>query len=84
MSLLNRAASHAVSLTESDFAGIRRQRAAQPESIALALSARRRRPLLVGDQRLFIIAADHPARGALGVRGDAMAMASRYDLLERL
>ena len=32
----------------------------------------------------MIVAADHPARGALGVRGDANAMASRAELLERL
>jgi hypothetical protein len=38
----------------------------------------------VGDNRLFLIAADHPARGSLGVRGDDMAMADRYDLLARL
>ena len=48
------------------------------------LAARRRRPLLRDDGRLFIVAADHPARGALGVGGDPMAMADRYDLLERL
>jgi hypothetical protein len=30
------------------------------------------------------VAADHPARGALGVRGQAMAMASRADLLDRI
>ena len=30
--------------------------------------ARRRRPLLGADGRLLIVAADHPARGALGVR----------------
>ena len=39
---------------------------------------------MVGDRRLFILAADHTARGAFGVRGEAMAMASRYDLLKRL
>jgi hypothetical protein len=33
---------------------------------------------------MMIVAADHPARGALGVRGDATAMASRADLLQRL
>ena len=33
---------------------------------------------------MLVVAADHPARGALGVRGDAMAMGSRSDLLERL
>ena len=33
---------------------------------------------------LLLVAADHPARGALGVRDDPWAMASRHDLLERL
>jgi DhnA family fructose-bisphosphate aldolase class Ia len=37
-----------------------------------------------GNGRLMIVAADHPARGALGVRGAATAMADRYELLERL
>lgn len=32
----------------------------------------------------MIVAADHPARGALGVRGNATAMASMADLLNRL
>ncbi|MEU8663410.1 Cgl0159 family (beta/alpha)8-fold protein, partial [Actinoplanes philippinensis] len=43
------------------------------------------RPLLAdaGD-RLMLVAADHPARGALGVRGDGGAMADRYELLRRL
>ncbi|NUR83716.1 MAG: aldolase, partial [Nonomuraea sp.] len=34
--------------------------------------------------REMIIAADHPARGALGAGGDAMAMADRGRLLDRL
>ncbi|MCF3964761.1 Cgl0159 family (beta/alpha)8-fold protein, partial [Streptomyces fuscigenes] len=34
--------------------------------------------------RLMIVAADHPARGALGVGGDPLAMARRGDLLARL
>ncbi len=38
----------------------------------------------VDGRGLLLIAADHPARGALGVGGDGMAMASRTDLLERL
>jgi hypothetical protein len=33
---------------------------------------------------MLLVAADHPARGALGVRGAGAAMASRSDLLERL
>ncbi|MEO7069562.1 MAG: deoxyribose-phosphate aldolase [Nostocoides sp.] len=36
------------------------------------------------DGRLLVIAADHPARGALAVRGDWTAMASRTALLERV
>ncbi|WP_303623181.1 hypothetical protein [Actinomadura sp. BRA 177] len=37
-----------------------------------------------GGGRLMIIAADHPARGALGVGGDPVAMADRAGLLDRL
>lgn len=59
-------------------------RAREPGRIAEAWSRRTRRSLLGDDGRLLVVAADHPARGALGVRSDAMAMASRGDLLERL
>jgi hypothetical protein len=59
-------------------------RARRPEAIAEAAAARRRRPLLRDDGRLLLVAADHPGRGALGVRGESAAMASRTDLLQRL
>jgi hypothetical protein len=59
-------------------------RARSPRAVALAASGRRRRPLLGEDGRLLIVAADHPARGALGVRDRGDAMASRTELLERL
>jgi len=59
-------------------------RARRPEAIAAAAAARARRPLLGGDGRLMIVAADHNARGMLAVRGAAMRMASRVDLLDRL
>ena len=59
-------------------------RAERPEAIRQRLVNRQRRTLLEGDGRLFIIAADHPARGSLGVGHDPMAMADRYGLLERL
>lgn len=59
-------------------------RVRHPEQIAQSWRARRRRDLVGADGRLLIVAADHPARGALGVRGDTGAMASRSDLLERL
>ncbi|MFJ7180077.1 deoxyribose-phosphate aldolase [Streptomyces massasporeus] len=61
-----------------------RLRSHRPEAIAEAAARRPRRPLLNGDGRLMIVAADHPARGALGVGGRSMAMANRADLLERL
>lgn len=67
-----------------DFARLRDARAHRPEAVAEALASRRRRDLLTGDGRLFIVAADHPARGALAVSADPMAMADRYGLLERL
>lgn len=72
-------------LTVGQFEQLRDIRAHRPDSIRSALSQRRRRDSLLSDDgRLFIIAADHPARGALGVRDNGMAMADRYDLLDRL
>jgi hypothetical protein len=59
-------------------------RAREPHRILAGWDARTRRPLLGADGRLLLVAADHPARGALGVRSEAMAMASRPGLLERL
>lgn len=67
-------------VTAGDLTG---RRVRQPEAIRQAW--RSRTPgAIPPDGRLMIIAADHPARGALGVRGDAYAMASRAGLLERL
>jgi DhnA family fructose-bisphosphate aldolase class Ia len=59
-------------------------RAREPQRIARGWETRTRRPLLGEDGRLLLVAADHPARGALGVRSEAMAMAGRPALLERL
>ncbi|MCB0912232.1 MAG: deoxyribose-phosphate aldolase [Propionibacteriaceae bacterium] len=66
-----------------DAAALTRTRATDPGAITRAWRDRRRaaRP---ADGRLMIVAADHPARGALGVRGNANAMASRAELLDRL
>jgi DhnA family fructose-bisphosphate aldolase class Ia len=63
---------------------LRDLRAERPEAIAEALTRRRRRPLRTGSEQLLIVAADHPARGALRVGGDESAMADRIDLLGRL
>ncbi len=59
-------------------------RVMQPGSVQQAWRQRRRRQLVGEDGRLLIVAADHPARGALSVRTDKLAMASRSDLLNRL
>ena len=67
-----------------DFERLREVRAQHPGAVAETAAARDRRALLRRDGRLMIVAADHPARGALGVRGVADAMADRYDLLHRL
>jgi DhnA family fructose-bisphosphate aldolase class Ia len=71
-------------MTVLDFEELRDIRATKPARIDEVLAARKRRTLLNGDGRLFIVAADHPARGALGVGPDNNAMADRYVLLERL
>lgn len=71
-------------LTPDDFARLRDIRAERPSAIGEALAGRRRRDVLQGDGRLFIVAADHPARGALAVGANQTAMADRYELLDRL
>jgi DhnA family fructose-bisphosphate aldolase class Ia len=71
-------------VTTADLARLTEVRAREPQAIARAWDERRLRPLLPEDGRLLLVAADHPARGALGVGGDPMAMASRSDLLGRL
>jgi hypothetical protein len=58
-------------------------RAEQPQLALDQLRTRRRRPLLT-DGRLFIVAADHTARGMLGVPGEPFAMADRRRTLESL
>ncbi|NUR86376.1 MAG: deoxyribose-phosphate aldolase [Nonomuraea sp.] len=61
-----------------------RIRATNPGEIAAAAARRQRRELPGEGERLLIIAADHPARGALAVRDRPLAMASRPELLRRL
>lgn len=60
-------------------------RTRRPHAIAEAAARRRRRASLLGDgDRLFVIAADHPGRGALRVGERPMALADRAGLLERM
>ncbi|GII85995.1 aldolase [Sphaerisporangium siamense] len=71
-------------MRDEDRRKISEYRARYPEKIAQAAAERRRRPVLADRDQILIIAADHAARGALGVRGRPLAMASRVDLLDRL
>jgi hypothetical protein len=60
-------------------------RAHNPEAVAEAAARRIRRPSLLGAPgRLMIVAADHPARGALAAGDRPLAMADRTELLHRL
>ncbi|WP_433317841.1 Cgl0159 family (beta/alpha)8-fold protein [Micromonospora chersina] len=68
----------------TEYEALTRTRAHRPQAIAEAAARRTRRPWPEPGRPLFVIAADHPARGALGVRDRPMAMAGRADLLDRL
>lgn len=72
-------------MLDADISKLVDVRVRRPETV-VELAARRRRPgSLVGEHgKLMIIAADHPARGALRAGGNALAMASRTDMLDRL
>ena len=67
-----------------DYAAVTKVRATDPAAIARAWAHRTTRPTLRGNGRLMIVAADHPARGALAVGSRPTAMNSRTDLLDRL
>ncbi len=56
----------------------------RPQAVKEALAGRRRRPLLNDRGTLFLIAADHPARGLLKAGRNPTAMADRGELLRRL
>jgi len=69
----------------SDLNDLVEARIHRPDAIAAAAAARRRPTSLVGEHgKLMIIAADHPARGALRAGTDPLAMGNRIDLLDRI
>jgi hypothetical protein len=72
-------------MDESTLNRLVRTRVSSPSDIAAARHGRRRPKGLLGPHgKLMIIAADHPARGALRAGGDRLAMGDRLDLLDRL
>lgn len=61
------------------------RRVTDPQAVAKAYAARKRPSRVLSDRgTLFLVAADHPARGSLASGPDAMAMADRRSLLGRL
>lgn len=66
------------------YADLTRIRLEDPDAIRRAADARTPHAGLSYRSQNFIVAADHPARGALSVRGVPGAMADRRDLLDRL
>jgi DhnA family fructose-bisphosphate aldolase class Ia len=68
-----------------DLADLLQARTRRPDAIAAAAASRRRPASLFGEHgKLMIIAADHPARGALRAGADPMAMGNRVGLLDRI
>ena len=75
----------AQAVTDQQWAALLDARASDPAAVAKAYAGRRRPARLLSDAgTLFLVAADHPARGALGTGGDPLAMADRRSLLARL
>lgn len=61
------------------------RRVTDPQAVAKAYAARKRPARVLSDRgTMFLVAADHPARGSLASGPDAMAMADRRSLLGRL
>jgi hypothetical protein len=72
-------------MRSDQFEAIWQARVHRPEAVAQA-AARRVRPAGLTDARgrMLVIAADHPARGALRAGDRALAMGDRQDLLDRV
>lgn len=73
-----------MTISDRDLLTLTQTRVNDPAKIERALEKRVRRPNLTKDGRLFLVAADHPARGALAAMGNPSAMGNRFDLLRRL
>jgi len=71
-------------LTDDRFRELIEVRVDDPGRIAIARTGRPRRERITEDGSLFIVAADHTARGMVGVGGQSRAMADRRRMLDRL
>ncbi|MFJ6572178.1 deoxyribose-phosphate aldolase [Streptomyces sp. NPDC091292] len=67
----------------ADIASVGRLRLTDPDAIRRAAAARPRFDAAGFARPLFILAADHPARGAVAAGGNPTAMGDRHELLAR-
>lgn len=70
--------------SEKNFKKLCDDRVNNPIKIQKMLKMRKRRAKLTKDGKLFIVAADHTARGITAAAGEPIAMGNRFDLLDRL
>jgi DhnA family fructose-bisphosphate aldolase class Ia len=78
-------AANGPSLSDEQWETLLLTRATDPGAVARAYAARRRPERIISERgTLFLVAADHPARGSLASGGNSMAMADRRSLLARL
>jgi hypothetical protein len=85
MSLTADVSSSTPRLDDEQWRALLAQRATDPAAVGRAYASRTRPDaVLAAKKTLFLVAADHPARGALGTGGDPLAMADRRSLLARL
>src|SRR5437016_2083572 len=75
---------HHMPLDDRAFADLVDVRVREPARIASAHTARRRRTSVTRDGMLFIVDADHTARGMVGLGDVRRAMADRRSMLDRL
>lgn len=72
-------------ITDAQWADLLHTRATDPQAVHRLYAGRGQRAHLLSEQgTLFLVAADHTARGAMGIPGDPGAMVDRRSLLERL
>lgn len=82
---MSRAVPTVPAVTPDDVARLVRTRVTRPARITELMAQRVAPAGLVGQTgRLMLVAADHPARGALRAGADALAMGDRAELLSRL
>ncbi len=70
-------------LTAADFEEITELRVHGRQRVEQEARRRKRRLHLTLDGKLVLVALDHPARGFTAIRGNALAMGDRFDLLSR-